>query len=336
MSFPENNSDAGGRMAVEWHDCRWQPVILGVPVAAAPRGQGGAIKPLIPATLLPHPVRRKNLYKIMKNNSAPARRQRTGFTLVELLVVIAIIAILAAMVLPALAAAKKKAQVMKARTEMADLVNAINAYDTEYGRFPMTSGGTVNGQPVLSNEQAIAGTSDFTTGLFGFGLGINGNGTGYTSDNNSNVVAILMNATTFPNGQPTMYPNHEKNPKQVTFLTAHSSDYDPINAPNPNPPGGLDRTGVYRDPWGDPYIITMDTSYDDQCSDFFYCQQSVSQDSNQTGYNGLANTVDANGNGNHFLFHGKVMVWSAGPDRKYNSSQKANTGDNKDNVLSWQ
>ena len=150
-----------------------------------------------------------------------------------------------------------------------------------------------------------------------------------------------MDLETFPNGDRTANYQHVKNPKQVKFLGAKMSGYNPSDALK-NPPSGIDNTGIYRDPWGNPYIITMDTSYDDQCSDLYYCQKNVSQNGvNATaGFNGLANAVDANGNGNHFYFHGKAMVWSAGPDGKIDDaslgSAPANKGFNKDNVLSWQ
>ena len=306
-----------GALPVEWHFSEWSLSVQTRPAAAARRG--AAAKPLPPGAFFPPPARRKNLFKLMKNNPSTPRRFRAGFTLVELLVVIAIIAILAAMTMTAIIGVKKAAHKMKAKTEIADIVNAINAYDTDYSRFPVTK-----------PEQTAAGTSDFTTGLI-FGPG---NGVGYSYDNNSNVVAILMDLEKYPNGNVTSNSLHVYNPKQVKYLNARLSGYDPT-IPDPNPPGGVDNTGIYRDPWGNPYMISMDLSYDDQCSDLLYSRQSVSQSSGSTGFNGLLNP-NLVGNANDFLFHGKVMVWSAGPDKKYSSVDKANQGDNKDNILSWQ
>ena len=61
------------------------------------------------------------------------RKDRGGFTLIELLVVIAIIAILAAMLLPALAAAKAKAQTIKCISNLKQLQLAAVVYATDNG-----------------------------------------------------------------------------------------------------------------------------------------------------------------------------------------------------------
>jgi hypothetical protein len=89
----------------------------------------------------------------------------------------------------------------------------------------------------------------------------------------------------------------------------------------------VDQNGVYRDPWGNPYIITLDLNYDEQAKDVLYSQTTVSSG----GANGLANPSGAADN---FLYHGKVMVWSAGPDGKA-AVTGAGAGLNKDNILSW-
>jgi len=255
----------------------------------------------------------------MKTKLSSARALRAGFTLIELLVVIAIIAILAAMLLPVLSKGKIQAQKAQAKTEMAALVTAITAYNADYGRFPLSK---VEQDSVKNN-----GGGDITVGLV-FGPGP------YSVFNNSNTMAILMDLEGYPNGNPTGNVGHQRNPKQVKYITPKLSGYNPATN-DPKPPGGVDATGVYRDPWGNPYVITMDTSYDDKCADLFYSRQAVSQDNGQSGLNGLFNSDDSNGNGNNFKYNGKVMVWSAGPDGQIDFSAKAGAGKNKDNVVSW-
>ena len=60
-----------------------------------------------------------------------------GFTLIELLVVITIIAILAGLLFPLLSAVKEHMRRVQAATEEKQIVTAVTAYFTEYGKYPV-------------------------------------------------------------------------------------------------------------------------------------------------------------------------------------------------------
>ena len=215
-----------GSIAVDWQDCLWEPRI-------EVRDQ-------------PAPRRRNFIYpKTMKTNNARSRRNRAGFTLIELLVVIAIIAILAAMLLPVLVGVKNRALKLKAQTEARDIANAIQHYDSIYGKFPTSQS---------------PGSGDFTYG--GSVLATAGfSGADITSS--AEVVAILMDMT-----NSVANANHIRNPQLHIFLNARLT--------GDTSSSGVGTDLVYRDPWGNPYIITMDLNYNEMCVDAIYGKNAVS------------------------------------------------------------
>jgi prepilin-type N-terminal cleavage/methylation domain-containing protein len=62
-----------------------------------------------------------------------------GFTLIELLVVIIMIAILAGLLFPAINGAQNQAKKVQAKNDLIQIVTAVNAFYTEYGKYPTTA-----------------------------------------------------------------------------------------------------------------------------------------------------------------------------------------------------
>jgi type II secretory pathway pseudopilin PulG len=69
----------------------------------------------------------------------PPRQTPAAFTLIELLVVISIIIILMGLLFPAFKGVQDQAKRTQAKNDLTQIVTAVNAFYTEYGRYPVLS-----------------------------------------------------------------------------------------------------------------------------------------------------------------------------------------------------
>src|SRR4051812_11103150 len=115
---------------------------------------------------------RQNAHPMQKNSDKLA-----AFTLIELLVVISIIMVLMGLLFPAFRGAQDQAKKVQAKNDLAQIVTAVTAFYTEYGRYPtaaMTDGaatygsGGMHATNVLMGELRGTGAPTINTRLIPF------------------------------------------------------------------------------------------------------------------------------------------------------------------------
>ena len=247
----------------------------------------------------------------MKTHPSFSRRHAIGFTLIELLVVIAIIGTLAGLILPALVGVKRQAKIKLAKVDMVNLAGAIKNYEAEYSRLPVS-------RAALDCSNPTAGQPDFTYGtVLPDNSLVNSQYPRIESygappptykNCNAELVAILQSTNLVATNSLVGFSG-TFNPRQIRF-------FDPKRSSGEISPG-LDPNGLFRDPWGNPYIVTLDVNDDDLCVDGFYGPFLKPQPG----------------------IKASLIIWSFGPDGRAKSKDDGGTlkgEENKDNILSWE
>ncbi len=165
-------------------------------------------------------------------NALQQRRSHRGFTLIELLVVIAIIAILIGLLFPAFSAVQNQARQTQAKNDLTQIVNAVNAFYTDYGKYPLV-------------------TADTTYGVGG------------TANNALFNVLRAMDATNNPRQIAFISPPSVKNPSNPrSGIALLATTINGISV----------AIGDSVDPWGTPYNVRIDGNYDNSVANPYGAQ----------------------------------------------------------------
>lgn len=177
----------------------------------------------------------------------PPTTRNGAFTLIELLVVIAIIVVLVGLLFPAFKAVQNQARQTQAKNDLTQIVNAVNAYYTDYGKYPVDVA-------TPTTTDAFFGSGSAPPGFVGYGTNdwlfdvIRANA---ASTKTSTSACAATNLVSCLNGRQIVFIN-------PPYVKTPASPRSGIGTPTGTGPG------QFFDPWGNAYKIEIDESYNNQ------------------------------------------------------------------------
>ena len=171
-------------------------------------------------------------WKVKLKTNLFAQRKPAAFTLIEMIVVILIIATLAAMIMTGASSLIDRARKVQAKNDVTQIVNSVNAYYTEYGKYPMVDAN--QGTDTLYGKSGTApGNEDLCNVLRALAQGVN-------------LGDVL-------------------NPRKIVFLSGRDSSRARsgfATAAITDTQGNLINIGAFVDAYGNAYMVAIDGSYD--------------------------------------------------------------------------
>jgi type II secretory pathway pseudopilin PulG len=160
-------------------------------------------------------------------------RGEAAFTLIELTVVILIIMTLAAILMTGVSSAFDHAKKAQAKNDLTQIVTAVNAFYTEYGKYPMAD--------AKQGTDTLYGKSN-------------------TAPGNEDVFNVLRAIATGVNALDVL------NPRKIIFFSGKDGGSRPRSAfatvAITDTQGKPINIGAFVDPFGNAYMVAIDGSYD--------------------------------------------------------------------------
>jgi len=162
-----------------------------------------------------------------------------AFTLVEMVTVTLIIAALATLLLTGATSVLDRARKTQAKNDETQIVTEVNAYYTEYGKYPMVD--------ARQGTDTLYGKSN-------------------TAPGNEDVFNVLRAISKNLNGTDTVNVNDTLNPRKIIFFTGKDGGARPRSAfatvATTDTQGKPINIGAFVDPFGNAYMVAIDGSYD--------------------------------------------------------------------------